>query len=285
MQETTAYAAYGERTNANFDTQKGYIGERYDPETGLLYLNARYMDPAFGRFISPDDWDPVLEGVGTNRYAYAANDPVNRSDKNGHVAADADTSDSEAPAPTKDDTYEVAQNNQVGVVPSGFYTSGSGRVAPNTPAWGGGRYAPVGSFQGPGPYGQQTPGMLSSPRGSSSGPTPATTPAASQSPTSARGPTLSVEQQVNNILAPQGIPVGTPVKGAGPGITTVSRPEFKSIEQGLKSVLGPPISKPSYPGTMYSVGNGTLGFRSSVKSGPTIDVNIPGVPVSKVHTQ
>nr|WP_295469996.1 RHS repeat-associated core domain-containing protein [Mesorhizobium sp.] len=88
VQETTAYAAYGERTNASFDTQKGFIGERYDPETGLLYLNARYMDPAFGRFISPDDWDPVLEGVGTNRYAYAGNDPVNKSDKNGHAEGD-----------------------------------------------------------------------------------------------------------------------------------------------------------------------------------------------------
>jgi hypothetical protein len=42
------------------------------------------MDPVLGRFISPDDWDPTKEGVGTNRYAYAANDPVNKSDKNGH---------------------------------------------------------------------------------------------------------------------------------------------------------------------------------------------------------
>ncbi len=42
------------------------------------------MDPIFGRFISPDDWDPVLEGVGTNRYAYAGNDPVNKADNNGH---------------------------------------------------------------------------------------------------------------------------------------------------------------------------------------------------------
>lgn len=83
--ETTAYSAYGERMNANFQTQRAYIGERYDPETGLLYLNARYMDPAFGRFISPDDWDPVLEGVGTNRYTYAGNDPVNKSDPNGHI--------------------------------------------------------------------------------------------------------------------------------------------------------------------------------------------------------
>ncbi|WP_312404246.1 RHS repeat-associated core domain-containing protein, partial [Rhizobium sp.] len=65
-------------------TKKGYIGERFDAETGLMYLNARYYDPAFGRFISPDDWDPTLEGVGTNRYAYAQNDPVNKSDPNGH---------------------------------------------------------------------------------------------------------------------------------------------------------------------------------------------------------
>ncbi len=42
----------------------------------------------FGRFISPDDYDPVAEGVGTNRYAYAANDPVNKSDPNGHQAKD-----------------------------------------------------------------------------------------------------------------------------------------------------------------------------------------------------
>ncbi len=39
------------------------------------------------RFISPDDWDPTLPGVGTNRYAYAQNDPVNKSDPNGHTAA------------------------------------------------------------------------------------------------------------------------------------------------------------------------------------------------------
>ncbi|WJI53525.1 FG-GAP-like repeat-containing protein [Mesorhizobium sp. C089B] len=82
--EATNYATYGERLNTGFQTQKGYIGERFDPETGLLYLNARYMDPAMGRFISPDDWDPTLPGVGTNRYAYAQNDPINKSDPNGH---------------------------------------------------------------------------------------------------------------------------------------------------------------------------------------------------------
>ncbi|MBY3088910.1 hypothetical protein HFO63_34600 [Rhizobium laguerreae] len=67
--EQTGYAAYGEATNTTFQTKKSYIGERFDPETGLMYLNARYYDPAFGRFISPDDWDPTQEGVGTNRLA------------------------------------------------------------------------------------------------------------------------------------------------------------------------------------------------------------------------
>ncbi|MER9410020.1 RHS repeat-associated core domain-containing protein [Mesorhizobium sp. M0589] len=83
--EATNYATYGEQLNTGFQTQKSYIGERLDPETGLMYLNARYMDPVLGRFISPDDWDPTKEGVGTNRYAYAQNDPVNKSDQNGHA--------------------------------------------------------------------------------------------------------------------------------------------------------------------------------------------------------
>ncbi|WP_208760349.1 hypothetical protein, partial [Mesorhizobium intechi] len=46
------------------------------------------------RFISPDDWDPTLPGVGTNRYAYAQNDPVNKSDRNGHTAATTTSNDS-----------------------------------------------------------------------------------------------------------------------------------------------------------------------------------------------
>ena len=39
---------------------------------------------ANARFISPDDWDPTMPGVGTNRYAYSQNDPVNKADPNGH---------------------------------------------------------------------------------------------------------------------------------------------------------------------------------------------------------
>jgi RHS repeat-associated protein len=87
--EQTGYRPYGKPDNSGFQTGKSYIGERHDPETGLIYLNARYMNPLLGRFISPDDWDPTLEGVGTNRYAYAYNDPINKSDPNGHNFFDA----------------------------------------------------------------------------------------------------------------------------------------------------------------------------------------------------
>ena len=83
----TVYRPYGDKgvdTGLHAES-KGYIGERHDPETGLVYLNARYYDPVLARFISPDWWDPNKPGVGTNRYAYSDNDPVNKSDRNGHI--------------------------------------------------------------------------------------------------------------------------------------------------------------------------------------------------------
>jgi RHS repeat-associated protein len=85
--ERLGYAAFGEAKPAT-SMPKGFIGERPDVETGMLYLNARYYDPERAQFNSPDDWDPTLPGVGTNRYAYAGNDPVNKSDPNGHTFGD-----------------------------------------------------------------------------------------------------------------------------------------------------------------------------------------------------
>jgi len=34
-------------------------------------VSTPFASTANARFISPDDWDPTKEGVGTNRYAYA----------------------------------------------------------------------------------------------------------------------------------------------------------------------------------------------------------------------
>lgn len=60
-----------------------FIGERFDTETQLTLLSSRLYDSRTGRFISPDPSDVAQPGVGPNRYAYAAGDPVNLSDANG----------------------------------------------------------------------------------------------------------------------------------------------------------------------------------------------------------
>ena len=65
---------------------KGFIGERFDDGSGLQYLNARYYDPRLGMFLQPDWWEVTGPGVGTNRYSYSFNDPVNGRDPGGHVA-------------------------------------------------------------------------------------------------------------------------------------------------------------------------------------------------------
>lgn len=80
----TAFASYGKPLTTPLNS-KSYINERYDSETGLQYLHARYYDPALARFLSPDAWDPTIDGVDVNRYAYAGNDPVNLLDRLGHA--------------------------------------------------------------------------------------------------------------------------------------------------------------------------------------------------------
>jgi RHS repeat-associated protein len=66
---------------------KGFIGERKDAVAGLQYLNARYYDPELGMFIQPDWFEVTLTGVGTNRYSYSLNDPVNLRDPGGNNPA------------------------------------------------------------------------------------------------------------------------------------------------------------------------------------------------------
>ncbi|MBB3743091.1 hypothetical protein FHX10_002584 [Rhizobium sp. BK591] len=56
-------------------------------------LSVSFGSAANARFISPDDWDPTMEGVGTNRYAYSGNDPINKSDPNGHIMSSRDLYD------------------------------------------------------------------------------------------------------------------------------------------------------------------------------------------------
>ncbi|MGB3314304.1 MAG: RHS repeat-associated core domain-containing protein [Albidovulum sp.] len=74
---------------------KGFIGERFDSDAGLSYLNARYYDPKLAMFIQPDWWEVTESGVGTNRYAYSFNDPVNGKDTGGNVTTVTDKGDND----------------------------------------------------------------------------------------------------------------------------------------------------------------------------------------------
>ena len=92
--ESALYAPFGQQypqAPSALSTSKGFIGERHDAETNLNFMRERYQSPEGTFFVSPDWWDPILPGVGTNRYAYAGNDPINKSDPNGHAIADKQT--------------------------------------------------------------------------------------------------------------------------------------------------------------------------------------------------
>jgi RHS repeat-associated protein len=55
-------------------------GQQYDQGSELYYMRARYYDPQLGRFLSED---PIGISGGLNLYAYAGNDPVNKTDPAG----------------------------------------------------------------------------------------------------------------------------------------------------------------------------------------------------------
>lgn len=62
-----------------------YRSYYYDEESSLYYLNNRYYNPEWGRFLNPDS----IIGIGGthnsyNLYLYANNNPINYNDQNGH---------------------------------------------------------------------------------------------------------------------------------------------------------------------------------------------------------
>ena len=61
-----------------------YRGYYYDTETGLYYLQSRYYNPQWGRFLNADGYVSTGTGLlGYNMCAYCDNNPVNRIDLTG----------------------------------------------------------------------------------------------------------------------------------------------------------------------------------------------------------
>ncbi|MBI4706342.1 MAG: hypothetical protein HY761_00225 [Candidatus Omnitrophica bacterium] len=83
----TEFTPYGStfKQTGTFDPKYKFTGKELDSSTGLYYYGARYYDPLFGRFITPDTivqapYDPQS----LNRYSYCRNNPINLVDPTGH---------------------------------------------------------------------------------------------------------------------------------------------------------------------------------------------------------
>jgi len=89
---TYTYDAWGNFTvtASGSDTEKAivntynpfrYRGYYYDVETGLYYLQSRYYNPNWGRFINADAYVSTGQGlIGNNMFAYCNNNPANGCD-------------------------------------------------------------------------------------------------------------------------------------------------------------------------------------------------------------
>lgn len=84
--DTWDYDAFGNVINSTGTTPNEFLyrGEQYDPDLGIYYLRARWMNPVTGRFVSRDPEDGVITDPATlHKYLYASGDPINRKDPSG----------------------------------------------------------------------------------------------------------------------------------------------------------------------------------------------------------
>lgn len=85
------YAPYGAAVASMSPAPSGpgYTGHVNDPDSGLVYMQARFYDPVLGRFLSVDSVAPSAGSLsGFNRYAYANNNPIVNMDPDGRQSTD-----------------------------------------------------------------------------------------------------------------------------------------------------------------------------------------------------
>ncbi len=89
--DTYTYDAYGSLIQSSGTTVNNYrfAGEELDPDLGLIYLRARYENPASGRFWSADSYEGNRTSPRTmHKYGYCSGNPVSKVDPSGHDEVD-----------------------------------------------------------------------------------------------------------------------------------------------------------------------------------------------------
>ncbi len=84
------YKPFGDSIETAKD-EVGYTGHKFDTDLGLSYMQARYMDPALGRFMSNDPVGYIAANpvMSFNRYLYVNNNPYKYVDPDGELLANA----------------------------------------------------------------------------------------------------------------------------------------------------------------------------------------------------
>ena len=91
MVNVMAYDAFGNliATNGILQTSYLYSGQQYDPDLGLYYNRARYVNTGTGRFWTMDtDEGDQEDPLSLHKYLYGADDPVNLDDPSGNDYGD-----------------------------------------------------------------------------------------------------------------------------------------------------------------------------------------------------
>ncbi|MBD8900352.1 RHS repeat-associated core domain-containing protein [Rhodanobacter sp. DHG33] len=92
----------------------GYTGHVNDPETGLIYMQARYYQPT-GRFLSPDPVRPAAGNIYSfNRYAYVNNNPIRNVDPSGRYVCTGKTDQCERVATALQEISQAASSLPAG---------------------------------------------------------------------------------------------------------------------------------------------------------------------------
>ncbi len=290
---TARYDAWGNAiTTTGTLPQYGYTGREPD-ETGLIYDRARYYDPAIGRFTQRD---PIGLHGGINPYAYVNNNPITYTDPTGLSAFNPSQLGTVVSATSYYGAGLTAPGAESGLTSStqSLALVGTTSVLAES-AWSFGLPglqatgdATLGAIPGPAEAGAAGLGVIVGPLIGAAA-LVLGLPSTTQSIEDERLPTIysSEGNRASDILMPGGQPIGD--EG--------SRPEIRELpggRQGAQDMFdhlskgGKVINDPDYPGTRVELpdGGGYVGFRpvSSPKSGgaPTVDINVPGVPIDKL---
>ena len=84
--QAASYLPFGEKVAGADDKKSQFDGYEEDVTTGLKYAEQRYYSSTLGRFMSPDPYEGsahLASPESWNRYAFVANDPINKTDPHG----------------------------------------------------------------------------------------------------------------------------------------------------------------------------------------------------------